>query len=165
MGNVKLRKFEERDVPNKVKWINDEENNQYLHYDLPLIEEKTYEWYRNLVGREDRYDAVILYDDIPVGIIGLLGIREGRAEYYVTMGEKVYKGKGIAKEATKILLQYAFTNLNLKEVYLYTEEENIGAQRLFEKCGFERQFLEKDSARNRGKSVNRFFYKIKNSNG
>lgn len=157
---MKLRKFQEQDVPNKVKWINDAENNQYLHYELPLLEEKTVEWFRKIEGRIDRYDAVIEYDEVPVGIIGLLGVQDGRAEYYITIGEKEYKGKGIAKEATELLLQYAFINLKLKEVYLYTEEENIGAQKLFEKCGFEKQYLEKDSAINRGKLVNRYFYKI-----
>lgn len=160
MANVKLRKFQEQDVPNKVKWINDAENNQYLHYELPLLEEKTVEWFRKIEGRADRYDAVIEYDEVPVGIIGLLGVQDGRAEYYITIGEKEYKGRGIAKEATELLLQYAFINLKLKEVYLYTEEENIGAQKLFEKCGFEKQYLEKDSAINRGKLVNRYFYKI-----
>lgn len=160
MINVRLRKFQEYDVPNKIKWINNPENNKYLHYDLPLIEEKTYEWYRSLEGRKDRYDAVIEYNEVPVGIIGLLNIGDGKAEYYITMGEKEYKGMGIAKEATKILLQYAFTSLNLQEVYLYTEEENIDAQKLFEKCGFVQQYLEKDSAVNRGKLVNRYFYKV-----
>lgn len=160
MADVKLRKFEERDVPNKVKWINDEANNQYLHYELPLIEEKTYAWFKTVENRIDRYDAVIEYNGIPVGIIGLLNIKDGHAEYYVTMGEKEYKGKGVAKDATKLLLEYAFSELGLEEVYLYTEEENVVAQRLFEKCGFEKQGLYKDSAFNRGKLVNRYYYKI-----
>lgn len=160
MANVRLRKFQEQDVPNKVKWINNPENNQYLHYDLPLVEEKTYEWFKNNKDRTDRYDAVIECGEVPVGIIGLLSIQDRRAEYYITIGESEYKGRGVAKEATKLLLKYAFTVLNLDEVYLYTEEENISAQNLFERCGFEKQYLEKDSAINRGKFVNRYFYKI-----
>lgn len=160
MANVRLRKFQEQDVPNKVKWINNPENNQYLHYDLPLVEEKTYEWFKNNKDRTDRYDAVIEYGEVPVGIIGLLSIQDRRAEYYITIGENEYKGRGVAKEATKLLLKYAFTDLNLDEVYLYTEEENISAQNLFERCGFEKQYLEKNSAINRGKFVNRYFYRI-----
>ena len=34
--NVTIRKFEEKDIANKIKWINDERNNRFLHYDLPL---------------------------------------------------------------------------------------------------------------------------------
>lgn len=29
--DVRTRKFEERDIPDKVRWINDARNNQYLH--------------------------------------------------------------------------------------------------------------------------------------
>lgn len=160
MINVKFRKFREQDVPNKVRWINDSENNTYLHYELPLEEEKTYEWYKAITDRTDRYDAVIEYKGIPVGIIGLLNIHDAKAEYYITIGERLFKGKGIAKKATILLLDYAFTILHLNEVYLYTEEENTIAQKLFEKCGFKKQYLEKNSTVNKGKPVNRFFYRI-----
>lgn len=160
MENVKLRKFQEKDVPNKVRWINDSENNTYLHYQLPLEEQKTYQWYQGISKRTDRYDAVIEYEGIPVGIIGLLNIQDSKAEYYITMGEKAFKGKGIAKRATRCLFEYAFHELDLNEIYLYTEEENTIAQKLFEKCGFQKQYLEKNSAINKGKPVNRFFYRI-----
>lgn len=45
---VTIRKFEERDVADKIRWINDERNNQFLHYDLPLEYKKTVEWFRRL---------------------------------------------------------------------------------------------------------------------
>lgn len=158
--NVSLRKFNEFDIENKVKWINDEKNNKYLHYELPLEVEKTKTWYMNNKDREDRYDAIIEYKGVAVGVIGLLSINEENAEYYVTLGEEKYKGMGIAKSATEQLLEFAFFKLNLKEVFLYTEVENKRAQQLFEKCGFEKCGLEKKSARNRGVMVDRFFYKI-----
>ena len=84
---VTLRKFEERDIKNKVRWINDSANNQYLHYELPLEEEKTKQWYGKIKNRTDRYDAVIECDGKAVGVIGLLEIKNGQAEYYVTLGE------------------------------------------------------------------------------
>ena len=33
---VTIRRFEKRDIPDKVTWVNDTENNRFLHYDLPL---------------------------------------------------------------------------------------------------------------------------------
>ena len=71
---ITLRKFEEKDIPAKVRWINDPHNNQFLHYDLPLEEEKTRNWFINNKDRTDRYDAVIEADGVPCGLIGLLGI-------------------------------------------------------------------------------------------
>lgn len=158
MSYVSIRKFEEKDIANKVKWINDSQNNQYLHYDIPLNVQKTRNWFTKNKNHSDRYDAIIEYTGIPVGIIGLLGIENGRAEYYITMGEQTYKGKGIAKQASILLLDYAFSVLGLAEVYLYTEVDNIGAQKLFQKCGFTQKRREIKSAMNRGRLVDRFYY-------
>ena len=69
---ISIRKFEESDIPNKVKWINDPRNNTYLHYELPLEIKKTEKWFEANKNRTDRYDAIILCDEIPVGLIGLL---------------------------------------------------------------------------------------------
>lgn len=33
---ISIRKFESKDIPKKVEWINNSENNKYLHYDIPL---------------------------------------------------------------------------------------------------------------------------------
>ena len=44
-GNVNIRPFTENDILNKVRWINDCENNKFLHYELPLDEDKTRAWF------------------------------------------------------------------------------------------------------------------------
>ena len=157
---VTLRKFELADIPNKVKWINDPANNTFLHYDLPLEEEKTRKWFENNYQRADRYDAVIEADGVPCGLIGLLGIDEKnrKAEFYISMGEVSYKGNGVSTEAGKQLLQYAFERLNLNRVYLYTESGNIPAQKLFEKIGFIREGVIRNDLFSRGKYVDRIAY-------
>lgn len=158
---VTIRKFREEDILNKVRWINDPENNRYLHYELPLREDKTREWFYNNQTQISRFDAVIEVNGIPIGLIGLISILNGKAEYYITIGEKEYKGKGIAKNASNLLFSYAKDILNLKILYLYTEIENISAQKLFEKLGFVKIRLDKNSALNRGVLVDRFYYEYK----
>lgn len=157
---ITLRRFDSKDIANKVKWINDSQNNTYLHYDLPLEIEKTKIWFEKNKDRTDRFDAVIESDSIPVGLIGLLGIdlKNLKAEYYICIGEQSAKGKGIAKEASKKLLKYAFEDLKLNKVYLYTEKENILAQKLFEKLGFSKEGLLKEDLIYNGRKVDRFFY-------
>lgn len=163
---VEIRKFKKSDIPSKIKWINDCKNNQYLHYDLPLEYEKTVEWFEKIKDRNDRFDAVIEVDGVPVGLIGLLSIdyKNGKAEYYITLGEEKYKGKGIAKLASIKLLDYAFEKINLNKVYLkvylYTEVANRKAQLLFEKLGFKREGLLKQDVKNKDKFVDRYIYGI-----
>ena len=138
--DVTLRDFDEADVPKKVEWINNSENNQFLHYDLPLEIDKTTQWFRNKDNTK-RLDCIIEYEGIPVGLIGLLQIDpvNRKAEYYITIGETGYKQKGIATKATKAILEYAFTELKLHKVYLTVDAQNEQAIRLYEKIGFKKE--------------------------
>ena len=157
-----IRKFNINDVENKVKWINDSANNKYLHYNLPLEYEKTIEWFKRTESLTTRLDAVIEYEGIPVGLIGLLGIdmTNKKAEYYICMGEQSFKGRGIAKTASNLLVEYAFETLGLNKIYLYTERENDAAQKLFEKLGFEKEGLLKEDIIYNGRKVDRYVYGI-----
>lgn len=138
---ISVRRFEISDIPNKIEWINNPENNKYLHYELPLEYEKTLRWFESASKREDRYDGVIEADGTPVGLIGLLSIDRavGKAEMYITLGDARYKGRGVAREGLRLLLDYAFGELRLNRVYCYTEVENIAARRLYERVGFRRE--------------------------
>lgn len=160
---VTIRKFALNDIPKKIEWINNSENNQYLHYDLPLEYEKTVEWFNRTKDLSTRFDAVIDVDDIPVGLIGLLSISDNSAEYYVSMGETAYKGKGIATQASNELLDYAFRTLKLENVYLFTEVDNIPAQALFSKIGFKMKTIRRKDILSHGKLVDRFEYVLKKS--
>ena len=157
---VTIRKFEKSDIPKKVEWINNPENNQYLHYDIPLSVDRTKKWFVSHVGDTTRYDAVIEVDGIPVGTIGLLqiDIKNSKAEYYIAMGETDYKGKGVAKEASKLMLKYGFDQLELNRIYLFTEVDNSVAQKLFERVGFVREGVVRQDIVSRGRYVDRFIY-------
>ena len=138
--DVILREFEETDVPKKVEWINNSENNRFLHYDLPLKIDRTIEWFKNKDNTQ-RLDCIIEYEGVPVGLIGLLQIDRVnlKAEYYIKIGENSYKQKGIATKATKAILEHAFTVLGLHKVYLTVDAQNEGAIRLYEKVGFQQE--------------------------
>ena len=157
---ITIRQFEEKDIPAKVRWVNDPKNNTYLHYDLPLQEDKTLLWFDSHKGEDTRYDAVIEADGVPVGLIGLLDVdqKNKKAEYYILLGENSYKGKGIAKKASELLLDHAFNTLHLNRVYLYTEVENISAQRLFERVGFKEEGRVRQDLFSKERFVDRIMY-------
>lgn len=157
---ISIRKFERTDIPKKVEWINNPENNQFLHYDIPISVEGTEKWFDSHINDTNRYDAVVEADGVPVGTIGLLSIdrKNSKAEYYVAMGETAYKGKGVAKEASRLILQYGFEKLGINRIYLFTEIENIAAQKLFEKVGFTREGIIRQDIISHGKYVDRVAY-------
>lgn len=159
---VSIKKFENSDIPNKIRWINDPLNNEFLHYDLPLEFNKTSVWFENNKNRKDRYDAVIEVDGVSVGLIGLLGIdtKNKKAEYYITLGEREYLGKGIAKKASILILEYAFTELGLNRVYLYTEIDNTSAVKLYERVGFKCEGVLRNDLLSKGRYVDRYVFGI-----
>lgn len=135
--DVVLRNFEEKDIPLKVEWINNPENNKFLHYDLPMKVDKTIKWFREK-DNSKRLDCMIEYNGISVGVIGLLQIDKinSKAEYYITIGDTSFKGKGIATKATKAILDYGFNVLKLHKIYLTVDSRNEIAIKLYEKSGF-----------------------------
>lgn len=158
---ISVRDFLESDVENKVEWINNSENNEYLHYDLPLEYEKTLAWFRNK-NNNGRCDCVIEYNGIPVGLIGLLSIDSfhGKAEFYISMGDTSFKRKGIATVATRLILNYAFCDLGLHKVYLNVDAENAAACKLYEKVGFVCEGFFKEDMIHRGRYIDRKRYAI-----
>ena len=164
-GNmVSLRLFEERDIEKKVEWINNPENNRHLHYDIPLCVENTRKWF-HAKDNTRRLDYVIEYNGIPVGLIGLLAIDHfhHKAEFYISMGETRFKNRGIATEASRMVVEYSFDYLRLHKIYLNTDGENYPAHGLFEKVGFVREGLFVDDMIHRGKYINRVRYAILSS--
>lgn len=157
---IVIRKFEEKDIPYKVKWINDKNNNKYLHYDLPLREDKTLAWFKKIKDRVDRADYTIIYNGKPAGLIGLLNIdpKHKDAEFYICLGEEEYKGKGIGYIATKLLIDIAYKELGLNRIYLYTEIGNISAQRLFDKIGFRKEGVIRNDLVYNGRNIDRYIY-------
>ena len=160
--NITLRRFTAEDISNKVRWINDESNNTYLHYDLPLEIPKTQCWFENVKDRSDRYDAVIEADNVPIGIIGLLNIDRVnlKSEYYITLGETSYKRKGISYIASKQLLEYAFKVLGVNKVYLNVDADNVAACNLYEKIGFICEGVFREDMIHFGKMIDRKRYAI-----
>lgn len=157
---IAIRKFKRLDIPKKVEWINNPENNQFLHYDIPISVKGTQRWFDSHEGENTRYDAVIEADGVPVGTIGLLSIdrKNSKAEYYIAMGETGYKGKGVAKEASRLILEYGFETLGLNRIYLFTEVNNGVAQKLFERVGFVREGIIRQDIKRKDRFEDRIMY-------
>ena len=156
---VSLRDFTEEDIRLKVEWINNPANNQYLHYDIPIEYEKTLRWFRQK-DNAHRMDCTIEYNNEPVGVIGLLSIDtvNQKAEYYITVGNTSYQRRGIAAKATMLILEYAFSDLNLNKVYLTVDADNEKACGLYEKVGMTCEGLLREDLSRRGQLIDRKRY-------
>ena len=92
-----------------------------------------------LVGRPNNYIGMIaLPDQTPIGIVAFLDYdrTQHKAELRKLIGVPEYRGKGYAKEATRLWIRYGISTLGLRKIYLNTLDNNIRNVKLNEDLGF-----------------------------
>jgi RimJ/RimL family protein N-acetyltransferase len=96
----------------------------------------------------DRTDAT------PVGIAGLfrIGHAHGTAEFGVVIGER--RGQGLGTEATRLVLDFGFHVLQLRNVLLQALEWNVAGLTAYERAGFRRVGLRRGAVMSRGRPTN-----------
>ena len=79
-----------------------------------------------------------LEDDCLVGFIGLDGTAFPHGDMFVGigLGEREFWGRGYGTDAMKVILRFAFHEMNLRRISLNTFEYNPRAIRSYEKAGF-----------------------------
>ncbi len=104
---------------------------------------------------ESHYLFIIrtLRDDRPVGFIDLGGIDWSARGGWVAIGigGRDDWGKGFGTDAMKVLLRYAFEELNLHRINLGVFEYNPRAIRSYEKAGFRHEGRQRDTLHRAGK--------------
>ncbi len=108
--------------------------------------EEPYEAYDELVALytrhiHDQYERRFIIEHIssdqPAGLVELVEIDyiHRRAEFQIIVAPS-FQGRGYAKSATRIAINYAFRVLNLHKVYLVVDQSNLAAVHIYQKCGF-----------------------------
>jgi RimJ/RimL family protein N-acetyltransferase len=126
------------------RWDQDTEWFRFLDTDSPrpFSEKKVKEWLEKDLDKpstDEIYFAIrTLKDDILIGFIGLFNLlmHHGDALVAIALGEREYWGKGYGSDAMRVILRYAFNELNLRKVGLIVFEYNTRAIRSYEKTGF-----------------------------
>jgi RimJ/RimL family protein N-acetyltransferase len=82
--------------------------------------------------------AIETRDGKHIGNCTYYGINETKeeAELGIVIGDRNYWGKGYGTEAVTALLNYIFSETNIKRICLKTLDWNWRAQKCFKKCGF-----------------------------
>ena len=90
-------------------------------------------------------------DSTAVGTAGLLEISHanGTAEFGIAIGER--RGQGLGTEATRLVLDFAFHVLQLRNVLLETLEWNVAGLTAYERAGFRRVGVRRGAVMSRGR--------------
>ena len=139
--SVRLRLLAEDDLATTLDWRNQERIRMWFFDARVISPEQHRAWFEEYRGKEDDFVFVIEERGSggPVGQVSLYHV-DGvgrRAEYgRLMIGERAAQGRGLAREATDLLVRWALGPLGLEEVHLEVLQDNVGARRLYERSGF-----------------------------
>ena len=131
-------------APKFAQWNQDTEWGRLLDTDPPklLSAKKWQEWLDK--GMEQSGTDEFLWgirkldDNTLIGFIGLFNYypQHGDSLVAIAVGERQYWGHGYGTDAMRLMLRYAFSELNLRKMGLLVFEYNHRAIRSYEKAGF-----------------------------
>ena len=141
---VTIRPLIEEDAYKSVKWRNDPEVFKYTGntYDHEITIENELEWIRKVIANKNNYRCAILAEGVYVGNIYLDDINTTQAHYHIFIGNKRYWGKGIAKKASKLIIEKGFEQPSVESIVLRVRKENTSAYFLYKSLGFVEQSID-----------------------
>ena len=152
-----IRKLTENDLEARVSWVNNPRVYKSMHFGVPITIEGTRNWFLKITKDNTRRDLTFEFDGELCAMGGFTDMADD-AELYIFVSP-YFQGKGLGKIATSLLCEYGFYNLNLESIYLFTNSDNIAAQKTYETLGFRLISIENESSLNGdGKVVDRFKY-------
>jgi [ribosomal protein S5]-alanine N-acetyltransferase len=156
---IYLREIKVEDVnQNYCGWMNDPDVNKYLESRFAVHSIASLRKYvKNIINdRLNVFFAIILKtENKHIGNIKLGPINNlhNVADIGIIIGEKDCWGKGYATEAINLVVNYAFTRLNLHKITAGCYATNKGSLNAFLKAGFSQEGVRKQHCFSEGKYV------------
>jgi diamine N-acetyltransferase len=147
--NISLRALEPEDLDFLYCTENDESQWEVSSTQTPFSKYILQKYIEN--SHQDIYEAkqyrfvICTSDDFPIGIIDLFDFNP--QHHRVGVGILIipsYQGKGYASEALELIIEYAFTYLNVHQIFANITAENAKSIALFEKFQFKMAGIKKD---------------------
>ena len=129
------------DVHVYQRWMNDPEISHFLNRVYPLTTEAELKWLERSAGETSTQVilGIRLKDSrVLIGNCSLFNIDpvHRSACFGIVIGEKEHWSEGYGTEATKMMLEIGFRDLNLNRIYLDVHSFNERAKRCYEAIGF-----------------------------
>lgn len=138
MDNITIRKITLADTDDVIRFRN---NPAVLKnfLDRRLLTKESHEnYFHSRIETGLVHQFMILKDGISIGCVFLrdVDLKEKTAEFGIFIGDEQEFGKGYGKKATRLILEYAFNELNLERVILRVLKLNEFATRSYISSGF-----------------------------
>lgn len=141
LNNIRLRKILYSDTNLIVKWRNSPGVLKNLYFQNKITRDEHLSWMKNFVDKEKCLQFIIEDMDLEraIGTVFIKNIDNinSKGEFGIFIGESFARGKGNGLKATKLIILYAFDQLNLNKIYLTVFKKNIAGIKSYRNSGFE----------------------------
>ncbi len=155
--HVSLTALVNDDLPILMSWINEREQVLYNAPYKPVHEDQHKAWFESIQNRSDVviFGIRTIENSKLIGSCQLHSIDQVHrsAELQIRIGETSQRGQGCGLEAVRLLLEFAFNDLNLHRVYLHVFVTNARAIHLYEKVGFKKEGMLREAAHVNGEYI------------
>lgn len=142
-GDIELTSLRRGDSRMLFKWINTRPDVLLSAPYKPVHERSHDQWFETV---RKRPDAVIFAIRMRLSgkLIGYcqlhdISLLHRSAELQIRLGDAAERGKGYGSQATRALVEFAFTDLNLRRVYLHVLSTNTAAVGMYRMLGFSKE--------------------------
>lgn len=160
-SSIVLRSLEAEDADLFYKWSQDREVTRYSlsSYAYPQSRNDIRQWLVE-INRSPKTVSLGICCRQTGELIGYAGIASMSninrcGEYFILIGEKAYWGKGIGTQVTKLVTEFGFRTLGLHRIELTVFSENVGAIRAYEKSGYKREGVMRQSGFRNGEFLDK----------
>ena len=156
--NVELRTIEEEDIEFFRDGVNHPEVRVHMGNTRPQNLEDEEEFFQHIVDTDDVH-FLVCDDGEPMGIISLE--EKEKPANIAEIGlwlHPDFHGNGYGTEATEILVDYAFNQLEYHKVYARAHEDNEASKSLWEKLGFQKEGELRDHVYLKGEHKNLLYF-------
>jgi diamine N-acetyltransferase len=144
--NIVLRPLQNSDFDFLKRIENNTDNWQFGSEREEYSDEQLSDYITNAktdIKTAKQYRFVIDLNSTPIGFIDLFDYTANSAGVGVIITEN-YRNKGFAKQALHLLIDYAFTTVNVFKLHCAIAKDNLESIKLFSSCGFELERQEKE---------------------
>ncbi|MGG5570055.1 GNAT family N-acetyltransferase [Myroides odoratimimus] len=140
-----LRHTEPNDIDTVFSLLSNSEVMKYIPAPLAQTTEEAKQYISSLDKRMEDKECIswaieLKEEKIMIGTIGLyrMKLEHHRTEVgYMSLPD--FNGRGYITEALKAVIEYAFHSLQFHSLEAVIDPNNIGLQKVLEKCGFEKE--------------------------
>lgn len=168
---VILRAVKKQDKNLLFTLVNDPDTEQMLGgSSFPVSDYEQENWMSSQIGRTDILRCIIALKTEPEQGLGTIilsdiDLKNAVAQVHIKMAEHTGRRKGYGTDALNAIVHYAFNELRLNCIYAEILNYNFPSQKLFEKCGFQKEGVLRERVFKGGRFENVIIYSLLKTDG